>query len=158
MINDILLPLTSFPVSTEAQTIEAAVAFGGSMKAKMSAIAFEMDIQSPIGLYADPVGIRAILAADSEKSATSACDLLSSFEAIAIGRNVEHDHSLLRAKPIDIPARVAEEARFRDLTVLPLKEGDVPGQTIAEQLIFDSGRPVLILSDGAKWQVQKSFD
>jgi nucleotide-binding universal stress UspA family protein len=158
MINDILLPLTSFPVATGAQTIEAAVAFGGSIKAKMAAIAFEMDIRSPIGLYADPIGVGAILAADSEKSAASARDLLSSFEAIAIGRNVEHDHSLLRAKPIDIPTRVVEEARFRDLTVLPLKEGDAPGQTIAEELIFDSGRPVLILSDDAKRQAQNSFD
>jgi len=117
-----------------------------------------MDIQSPIGLYADPIGVRGILAADSEKSAANARDLLSSFETIAIGRNVEHDHNLFHAKPIDIPSRVAEEARFRDLTIFPLKEADVPGQTIAEQLIFDSGRPVLLLPDDVKRQFPNSFD
>ena len=158
MIKDILLPLISFPVTTQAQTIETAVALAENLKAKVSAIAFEMDIQSPIGLYADPIGVRGILAADSKKSSTNARDLLSSFETIAIGRNVEHDHNLLRAKPIDIPSRVAEEARFRDLTIFPLKEMDAPGQAIAEQLIFDSGRPVLILPDDAKRQFPKSFD
>jgi len=158
MIKDILLPLTSFPVGTQAQTIEEAVGLGENLKAKVSAIAFEMDIQSPVGLYADPIGVGSILAADSKKSAANARDLLSSFEAIAIGRNVEHDYNLLRAKPIDIPSRVAEEARFRDLTIFPLKETDAPGQAIAEQLIFDSGRPVLILPDDTKRQFPNSFD
>jgi nucleotide-binding universal stress UspA family protein len=158
MVKDILVPLTSFPVATEAQTIETAVGLGENLKANVSAIAFEMDIQSPIGLYADPIGVGGILAADSKKSASNARDLLSSFETIAIGRNVEHGHNLLRAKPIDVPTRVAEEARFRDLTIFPLKETDASGQAIAEELIFDSGRPVLILPDDAKRQFPNSFD
>jgi nucleotide-binding universal stress UspA family protein len=158
MIKDILLPLTSFPAATQAQTIETAVGLAENLKAKLLAIAFEMDIQSPVGLYADPIGVGGILAADSKNSAANARDLLSNFETITIGRNVEHDHNLLRAKPIHIPARVAEEARFRDMTIFPLKETDAPGQAIAEQLIFDSGRPVLILPDDAKRQFSKSFD
>jgi nucleotide-binding universal stress UspA family protein len=158
MIKEILLPLTSFPVVTQAQTIEAAVGLAENLKAKVSAISFEMDIQSPVGLYADPIGVGGIFAADSKKSAANARDLLSSFEAIAIRRNVEHDHNLLRAKPIDIPSRVADETRFRDLTIFPLKEADAPGQAIAEHLIFDSGRPVLILPDDAKRQFPNSLD
>jgi nucleotide-binding universal stress UspA family protein len=158
MIKDILLALTSFPVATQAQTIETAVALAENLKAKVSAIAFEMDIQSPVGLYADPIGVGGILAADSKKSATNAGDLLSSFERIAIERNLEHDQNLIRAKPIDIPGRVAEEAKFCDLTIFPLKESDVPGRAIAEHLIFDSGRPVLILPDDAKRQIPHSFD
>jgi nucleotide-binding universal stress UspA family protein len=158
MIKDVLLALTSFPVASQAQTIETAIALAGNLKAKMAAIAFEMDIQSPVGLYADPLGVRGILAADSKKSAAIARDLLSGFETIAIGRNVEHDHNLLRARPIDIPTRIAEEAKFRDLTIFPLKEADAPSQAIAEQLIFDSGRPVLILPDDAKRQFPNSLD
>jgi nucleotide-binding universal stress UspA family protein len=158
MIKDILLALTSFPVATQTQTIETAVALIENLKVKVSAIAFEMDIQSPVGLYADPIGVAGILAADSRKSAANARDLLSSFDAIAVGRNVEHDHNGLRAKPIDIPTRVAEEARFHDLTIFPLNETDARSQAIAEQLIFDSGRPVLILPDDAKRRFPKSFD
>jgi nucleotide-binding universal stress UspA family protein len=169
MIKDILLPLTSFPVPTEARTIETAIALSENLKAKMSAIAFEMDIQTPIGLYTDPIGVSGILAADSKKSAVNARDLLSSFERIAIGHNLEHDHFLLRAKPVEIPARAAEEARFRDLTILPLKSADTRRgaagafpfgieQDTTERLIFDSGRPVLILPDDVEREFSKSFD
>jgi hypothetical protein len=39
-----------------------------SFGAQVSAIAFEMNIQLPIGLYADPLGVSGILAADREKT------------------------------------------------------------------------------------------
>jgi nucleotide-binding universal stress UspA family protein len=157
MIKDMLLPLTSFPTPTEARSIETAVAFAKSLKAKVSAIAFEMNIESPIGLYADPVGVRGLLAADSRKSASNAHDLLKSFGTIATECNLDHDDNLLRAKPSDIPAHVVEEARCRDLTLLPLKEADYAGRLIAEQLIFDSGRPIVILPDDAKRQFSTSL-
>jgi nucleotide-binding universal stress UspA family protein len=156
-IKDILLPLTSFPATTEDRSIETAVTFAKGLKARVSAVAFEMNIESPIGLYADPVGVGAILAADSRKSAANAQDLMKRFEAIAAERDVEHDHHLLHAKPVDIPDRVAEEARYRDLTLLPLKHADVAGQAIAEQVIFVSGRPMLILPDDAKREFPRSF-
>jgi len=146
-IKDIFLPLTSFPVSTEARTIETAVALADSLKAAVSAIAVAMDIQSPVGLYADPLNVSGILKADSEKSAANARDLLSLFETMAIKRGIKHDHSLVRCKPHDVPVRFTDEARFRDVTVLPLRDGDGAGQEIAERLIFESGRPVLILPD-----------
>jgi nucleotide-binding universal stress UspA family protein len=150
MINDILLPLTSFPMPTERPAIEAAVSLAGTLKASVSAIAFEMDIQSPIGLYADPLHVNAILAADSRKSAANAGDLLDAFQAIAAGAGIRHDSALLQSKPIDIPQRVADEAHFHDISVVALKDTDGPGQEIAERLIFESGHPVLLLPDSAK--------
>jgi nucleotide-binding universal stress UspA family protein len=109
-----------------------------------------MDIQSPIGLYADPLHVSSILAADSSKSATNARDLLEMFEAIAADVGVQHDRSLLRSKPVDIPERLADEAHFHDITIVALKDTDGPGQDIAEQLIFESGRPVLLLPDSGE--------
>lgn len=150
MIKDILLPLTSFPVPTERRAIEAAVRLAETLKASVSTIAFEMDIQSPIGLYADPLHVSSILAADSSRSATNARDLLEMFEAIAADVGVQHDRSLLRSKPVDIPERLADEAHFHDITVVALKDTDGPGQDIAEQLIFESGRPVLLLPDSGE--------
>ena len=90
MINDILLPLTSYPVPTERPAIEAGVRLAEMFKASVSAIAFAMDIQSPIGLYADPLHVGGILAADSSKSAANARDLLDTFEAIAADAGVQH--------------------------------------------------------------------
>jgi len=117
-----------------------------------------MDIQSLEGLRADPLKVAGILAADSAKSAANARDLLSTFETIAVGRNIQHDHSLLWSKPPDIPGRLADEARFRDLSILPLKEADGTQQTIAEHLILESGRPVLVLPDDSKRELPRSLD
>ena len=48
-VKDILLPLTSFPVPTEAQTIKHAVKLALTLQSSGSALAYEMDIQSPSG-------------------------------------------------------------------------------------------------------------
>jgi nucleotide-binding universal stress UspA family protein len=158
MINDIFLPLTSFPVPTERCAIEATVRLAETLKASVSAIAFEMDIQSPIGLYADPLHVTSILAADARQSAANARELLDTFEAIAVDVGVQHNRTLLPSKPVDIPARLADEAHFHDISVLALKDTDGPGQDIAEQLIFESGHSVLLLPDSGKGELSVMLD
>jgi nucleotide-binding universal stress UspA family protein len=156
-IKDILLPLTSFPTPTEAHTIENAAALAESFGAQVSAIAFEMDIQSPVGLYTDPLGVSGILAADRKKSADNARDLLSIFEAIAIRRGIAHDHSLLRCAPLEIPKRLVDEARFRDIAMVPVREANAAEQDIAELLVFESGRPILVFPDDPKRELAGSL-
>lgn len=158
MIHDILLVLTSFPVPTERRAIETAVRLAEMHKASVSAIAFEMDIQSPIGLYADPLHVRGILAADSHKSAASARELLDAFESIAAEAGVERDRILLKAKPVEIPQRLADEAHFHDVALLALKDTDGPGQEVAQQLLFESGRPVLLLPDSGEGELSPMLD
>ena len=97
-IKDVLLPLTSYPTRTQKQAIENAVALAESFGALVSAVAFEVDVQSPIGLYADPVGISGILAAERKKSAYNARGLLANFETIAAARGVAHDRGLLQCR------------------------------------------------------------
>jgi nucleotide-binding universal stress UspA family protein len=145
MIRDILLALTSFPVPTERRAIEVAVRLAKMHKASVSAIAFEMDIQSPIGLYTDPLHVRGMFAADSHKSAANARQLLEAFESIAAEAGVERDCILRKAKPVEIPQCLADEAHFHDIAIIALKDTGGSGQEIAEQLIFESGRPVLLL-------------
>ena len=157
-IKDVLLPLTSYPVPTATRAIESAVALAGNLAAHVSAIAFEMDIQSPIGLYVDPVGVRGILAADRKKSAENARALVSTFATVASKGGVAHDHTLIHCPPLEIPARLAGAARFRDISVVPLKEGDGAEQEIAERLVFDSGRPVLIFPQEPKRELPSSIE
>jgi nucleotide-binding universal stress UspA family protein len=157
MIRDILLPLTSFPAPTEKRAIENAVGVAESLGAQISAIAFEMDIQSPIGLYADPIGVSGILAADRKKSAANARDLLSAFDTIALERGVARDHSLVHCAPLEIPKRLVGEARLRDIAMLPLRETDDAEQDIAELLVFESGRPVLVYPGDPKRELARSL-
>jgi nucleotide-binding universal stress UspA family protein len=146
-IKDALLPLTSYPVPTGEGAIETAIALAGNLGVHLSAVAFELDIQSPIGLYADPVGVRGILAADRKKSAENARALVSTFATLANQARVSHDHTLVHCPPLEVATRLAGFARFCDLAVVPLKGGDGGGQEIAERLIFESGRPVLVLPE-----------
>jgi nucleotide-binding universal stress UspA family protein len=156
-IKDVLLLLTSFPTPTEARAVENAVALAENFGAQISAIAFEMDIQSPVGLYADPIGVSGILAADRKKSADNARDLLSTFETIATRRGIAHDHSLQRCRPLEIPGRVVGEARFCDIAMVALREAEATERDIAEQLVFESGRPILIFPGDSNSELAGSF-
>ena len=122
-IKDVLLPLTSYPDPTGKGTIETAILLAGKLGVHVSAVAFEMDIQSPVGLYADPVGVRGILATDRKKSAENARALVSTFATLASTAGVSHDHALVHCPPLDIPTRLAAMARFCDLAMVPLKGG-----------------------------------
>jgi nucleotide-binding universal stress UspA family protein len=157
-IKDLLLPLTSYPIPTGTRAIENAVALAANLGAHVSAVAFEMDIQSPIGLYADPVGVRGILAADRKKSAENARALVSTFAAVASKRGVAHDHTLMHCPPLDIPVRLTGAARFCDLSVVSLKEEDGGEREIAERLVFESGRPVLIFPEDPKRPLAESIE
>ena len=156
-IKDVLLPLMSYPTPTQKQAVENAVALAQSLGASVLAVAFEVNVQSPIGLYADPVGVSGILTADRKKSAHDARDLLSSFETIARTHGVAHDHSLLSCRLFEIPRRIVDEARFCDLAMVPLSEAVAIEQDTAEQLVFGSGRPILVFPDDTKRKLPTSL-
>jgi len=154
-IKEILLPLMSFPVPTQHGAVEAAVQVAKNLRASISAIVLQMDIQSPIELY--PVH-ESIPAADPSKSAAAAGGLFETFEVIAAGAGVQHDRTILPLRPAEIPGVVAQEAHLYDICVLTLKDTDGIGQVIAEQLIFGSGRPVLLLPDRGERGLSGALD
>jgi nucleotide-binding universal stress UspA family protein len=157
-IKDVLLPLTSYPTPTKTHAIENALALAEGFGARVSAIAFELDIQSPVGLYADPLGVGGILAADRKKSADNARSLLSTFDSVAARRGIAHDQTLQRCKPSEVPGFLVREARFCDIAMMALRETDPMERNIAEQLAFESGRPILIFPGDSEREAAKSFD
>ena len=157
-IKDILLPLTSYPTPTGTRAIANAVALAGDLTAHVSAMTFALDIQSPVGLYADPVGVRGILAADRRKSAENARALAETFATLAGKGGVSHDHAVGECPPLEVPALLAHAARFHDISLVPLNAGNGDaGQEIAERLIFESGRPVLVFPADPQGHLATSF-
>ncbi len=157
-IKDMLLPLTSWPVATGARAVENAIALAGALGAHVSAMAFELDIQSPVGLYADPVGVRGILAADRKKSAENARALVGAFATQAGKSGVSHDHTLVHCPPLEAAGQVARAARFCDISLVPLKDGEGPEQELAERLVFESGRPTIIFPEEPKGELRPSIE
>src|SRR6516164_5916739 len=81
-IRDILFPMLSYPTPTTTDSIERAVTWATGLGAHIIGETFELDIHSPVGLYAHPVHISGIFAAERRKSASNARDLIATFDDI----------------------------------------------------------------------------
>ena len=145
-LKDLLLQLSSYPEPTPKEPIGQAVGFAELLGARLSALTFQIDIHVPSNPLAVTVlDIPAMIAAEESKSANNAKDLVNAFSAAAEKQGVACEHFIERCDPAQTPDVVVEYARVRDLTIIPVGEPAGFQQTIAETVMFGSGRPVLIL-------------
>ena len=162
-IRDILLPLLSYPAATTTDSVEKAVAVASGLGAHIVGATFELQIRSPVGLYAHPAHIGGMFAAESRKSASNARDLVAAFDDICarkgtMQRGVAYEHAIEQCAPAEVAHVLVDHARLRDLSIFPLNAEDPDQRSIVEALIFESGRPVLLLPEGATRQLPSSFD
>jgi nucleotide-binding universal stress UspA family protein len=155
---DILFSMISYPTPTATGTVETAVSLAGTLGSHISGLTFELDIRSPVGLYAHPDNIGGVLAAERAKSAANARDLVAAFDDIAARRNVMHERTVEHCPPIEVGQHLVAHARLRDLTIFPVNTADPGQRSLIEELIFESGRPVLLLPEGATRELPTSFD
>src|SRR6516164_8098626 len=143
---DVLLALTTYPEPTPVSAVDDAVDVAVALGAKVSAIACEVKISVPGNLLGNYVlDIPAMVAAEIKKSATNAQQLLASFQETAEKRGVFQERISEHCLTSEVPEIFIEYARLRDLTIVPVPEGDYVDQWYAESIIFGSGRPTLVL-------------
>jgi nucleotide-binding universal stress UspA family protein len=126
--------------------LDDAVALSVAVGARISAIACEAKIPvpgSPLGRTL--LNVPAMVAAELKKSAINAQDLLAAFQDVAERNGVFQDRILEHCFTSEVPHVLVDYARLRDLTIVPVPEGDHVQQWYAESIIFGSGRPALIL-------------
>jgi len=143
---DVLVGLTSYPEPTPVSAVDDAVDIAAALGAKISAIACEVKIRapsSPLGNYL--LDVPALVAAEIKKSATNAQQLLAAFQDVAEKRGVFQERILEQCLSSEVPDVFIEYARLRDLTIVPVPEGDYIDQWYAESIIFGSGRPTVVL-------------
>jgi nucleotide-binding universal stress UspA family protein len=143
---DVLVALTTYPEPTPESAVDDAVDVAAALGAKISAIACEVKISapsSPLGNYL--LDIPAMVAAEIKKSATNAQQLLVAFQDAAEKRGVFQERILEQCLTSEVPDVFIEYARLRDLTIVPVPEGDYIDQWYAESIIFGSGRPTVVL-------------
>jgi nucleotide-binding universal stress UspA family protein len=87
---------------------------------------------------------------EEKKSRATAESLLAAFQEVAKKAGVFHETLVERCPVSEVPETLVGHARLRDLTIVPIREGDQLQQWYAESLIFGSGRPVLILPHTSK--------
>ena len=143
---DVLVALTTYPEPTPISAVDDSVDLTAVLGANISAIACEVKIRapgSPLGNYL--LDIPAMVAAEIKKSATNAQQLLAAFQDAAEKRGVFQERISEHCLTSEVPNVFIEYARLRDLTIVPVPEGDYIDQWYAESVIFGSGRPTVIL-------------
>lgn len=152
-IKDILLALTTYPERTPDASVADAVAIAAALDARLAAIACEIRVKLPGTLLGSAlIDLPAMAASEAKKSATNASQLLSTFEEEARKQGVASEVISEACFTMEIADLLVEYARMRDLTILPALSGDDLDQGHAESLIFESGRPVLVIPQDPKWR------
>jgi nucleotide-binding universal stress UspA family protein len=148
---DLLLQLSSYPDATKLAPVEQAADFAKTVGARITALTFEMDMQVPWNATGNVIiNISGMVAAERAKSAANAKDLVKMFEIEATKRGLEHEHNVECCLTALVPEFVTEDARFRDLTIIPVGKQPSQQHYIAECVIFGSGRPVLVVPEEPK--------
>lgn len=167
-IRDVFFPLLNYPEPTDAAAIDAVVDLAENLskpcdkakahrqiRTRISALVLETEIEP--GLYFEGAHAGEFLAAEAGKSATNARDLANTFREIAMDRSVLTKCRTEKRNAYESLRLLVEEARVHHMTVLPIRRDDSYHQEIAERLIFDSGRPVLLFPERPVRPLAASF-
>ena len=154
-LRDVILQMSSYPEPTPQWALEAALALAKTHGARLSAGLCVVHIPPVSNWLANKlVNADGMIAAENHKSQEQGAALLSMFSAL-VG-----DDDKGEALRIECPGTVthwqlAARACAYDLIVVPAY-GHAETRALAEGLVFESGRPVLVLP--RRTEVTKAFD
>lgn len=155
-IKDILVALITYPDRTPESSIASAVAIAAGFDARLAAIACEVRTRIPSSLLGNAlIDLQGIAASEARKSAENAATLLAAFSAEARKQGVAAEPISETCFTTEVPDVLVEYARLRDLTIVPVPNGEAFDQWHAESLIFGSGRPTLVVPH--EWKPRMPF-
>lgn len=155
-IKDVLLPLVGEPNHATIAAIDKCVAVAGDLGARMCAVAVEEDIIVRPQVISTDLDNSA--AAEAVRSVTDAQGLLKVFDSAAIRFGLRNEQKLVRWAAADIAPSLAQYARLRDLSFVPVKSHDSRSEKIIEQLLFQSGRPILLCPEDRAAELPVAFN
>ncbi|MBS0363987.1 MAG: universal stress protein [Proteobacteria bacterium] len=156
-MKDLLIHLDSYPDATPLRDVDEAVAFAALMRAKLTALAIGVSIPLETNRAIDRlVGLSNMVAEEEARSETICRRLLAEFKARAKAARVFGGANLDSTDVYDVSDLVAREARTRDLCLVPLGGRYTGQREVAQAVMFDSGRPVLMY-DGAHARFSKGL-
>jgi nucleotide-binding universal stress UspA family protein len=155
-IKDVLLPVVGEPTEATIAAIDKCVAVAGDLGANICAVAVEE------GIFVRPQVISTDLdnsaAAEAVRSVTDAQGLLKAFDSAAIRFGLRNEQKLVRWAAADIAPNLAKCARLKDLSFVPVKSHESRSEKIIEQLLFQSGRPILLCPEERAAELPVAFN
>jgi nucleotide-binding universal stress UspA family protein len=157
-----LLLLRSYPAPTPDSAVGAAVDVAVALDARISALSVAILPHVPGSILSGLVGgVSGLVGTERQKVAKGAQHLLQVFSDLAGQRGVLRDATYRQCAPSDVPDLLAGYARVNDLTILPMPGGGYVDQLDShwylETVLFQSGRPILVLPHGDLSQRASSF-
>jgi nucleotide-binding universal stress UspA family protein len=147
-VKDVLLGLTTYPKASSANAIRWAVSFAELVNCRVAAFAAAVRIEVPGTFLGNALSnVSALAGAEMKKSKENAASLLAAFTEEAEKHGVPHEEIRVHCLIGTVPDLMADYARLRDLTIIPVPVEDNVDQWCAETVVFQSGRPVLIVPE-----------
>lgn len=144
-IKDILLQLTSYPDRTPVSAIMAAVDIADALDCKLTAAVCKIEIPDLSNFFSRQLtDIVAAVAAERHKSEAVARAITEEFIAALNHSDRVADTVVLKCYASLQSGGLIGEARMHDLTIMPMAK-DVATQFVLQDLVFGSGRPVILL-------------
>lgn len=143
-IRDILLFMVSYPNRTPSWALDMTRQLAEQVGARISGVLCRTHIPAVGNWLANKlVHIDELSASENARSREAATDLLAEFSKL-VGEDRRGEQFLVECGLVGTSTEPARHARTHDLTVVPV-EANVEFHVATEALIFDSGRPVLLL-------------
>ena len=146
MFKDILLPLPTLPRAAGRATLRRALEAARLMEAHVSGLVVEPSIPLPISFRPYGTELGRQLDARRAEAREAARAELAAFEDEARRAGLSHDGQIATV-PDGTFDPVVEHARLRGLTIAPFIGDDEIHADMLQALIFESGRPVLLLPE-----------
>lgn len=155
-VKDVFLPLVGQPRGPALVAIEKCVSVAAGLGARITVLALEEEVyeRPKVMLPYD----RERAEASSSREASDMQQLLNAFTSAASRANIRAQSRTGKVPADQIPAILAEHARFSDLTLLPVKPHDSRTESIVETFLFESGRPLLLCPEHLADDLRPNFE
>lgn len=142
------LPLLTYPDAGTAASVRNAVAFARLLGNDLHALTLEVDIPDVSSALSRALMNLPEMIQKAEKlSAQNGAKLLAAARTEAEARNLKLTTGIARAQPPMLGEEAASHARYFDISLIPWAAADPGVRTLAEAVLFGSGRPMILLPE-----------
>lgn len=143
-----LLPLVTYPEPLPSEALAATVEFAAKAGFDLFALSLEADFPDVANALSRLLlDVPEMIRRAEAQSRMGGEALLKAVAALAAQHGVESKAGRRRSAQELVGDGAAEEARYFDLTVVPMPKVGEQGRAIAEAIVFGSGRPTILLPE-----------
>lgn len=145
MFKDILLPITGDQGPAGGKALSRALEAARILEAHVTGLALEPIVPLPVAFRPYGAEVEKVLAERQAQTQRVAETALSAFVEEARRAGLSHDSGRVTIGDDVSFAAVVEQARLHDLTIATTIPGNEAHADLVQALIFESGRPVLVM-------------